>query len=179
MSTYIAPVRDMLFAMDELAQLDQILALPGCEDCSRDVATADGFTEAYRRFVDNGWNAMPSDPEFGGQGLPALVSTPVLEMWKASNMAFSLYPNDQAAASASAVPYLHLFGIVAGGWMMARQAEAARSRLGASATDDDFYRAKLATADFYTDQVLPHAGALKHAVVRGAESQRAGEVMLG
>jgi alkylation response protein AidB-like acyl-CoA dehydrogenase len=594
MSTYIAPVRDMLFAMDELAQLDQILALPGCEECSRDVAeaildeagkfatevlapinaqgdrqgckwsagevaTAEGFREAYRRFIENGWNAMPSDPEFGGQGLPALVSTPVLEMWKASNMAFSLcqmltlgaveaiahhgsdeqkraylpqmvsgswtgtmnltepqagsdlsavatravpqdthyritgtkifitwgehdmaenivhlvlarlpdapsgvkgislflvpkflvnadgslgrrndlvcasiehkmgihgsptavmaygenegaigylvgepnrgleymftmmnharlnvglegvaiserayqqalgyareriqgrvvgrgaerlpivhhpdvrrmlmsmksrieamrglayfvagamdrarrhpdaeqrrqsqalvdllipvvkgwcteqsieiastgiqvhggmgfieetgacqhlrdarittiyegttgiqandlvgrkivrdggaavkalieqmrsthtvlsgierltglarsfetgiaaleeatgwmlgtFPNDQAAASASAVPYLHLFGIVAGGWMMARQAEAARSRLGSSATDDDFYRAKLATADFYADQVLPHALALEHAVVRGAESQRAGEVMLG
>ena len=33
---------------------------------------------------------MPADTEFGGQGLPNLVSTPVQEMWKASNMAFSL-----------------------------------------------------------------------------------------
>jgi alkylation response protein AidB-like acyl-CoA dehydrogenase len=33
---------------------------------------------------------MPAAVEFGGQGLPTLVSTAVLEMWKASNHAFSL-----------------------------------------------------------------------------------------
>ena len=34
--------------------------------------------------------ACPQAREFGGQGMPTLVSTAVLEMWKASNMAFSL-----------------------------------------------------------------------------------------
>jgi alkylation response protein AidB-like acyl-CoA dehydrogenase len=33
---------------------------------------------------------MPAAPEFGGQGMPKLLSTAVLEMWKSSNMAFSL-----------------------------------------------------------------------------------------
>src|SRR5678815_198995 len=33
---------------------------------------------------------MPAAVEFGGQGMPTLLSTAVLEMWKASNMAFSL-----------------------------------------------------------------------------------------
>ena len=125
MTTYVAPVRDMLFAMKELAGLDEIAALPGNEEASADlveaildeagkfasevlapinaqgdrqgckcadgvVTTADGFREAYEAFCANGWNAMPASPEFGGQGLPTLVSTPVLEMWKSSNMAFSL-----------------------------------------------------------------------------------------
>ena len=35
---------------------------------------------------------MPAGTEFGGQGMPTLLSTAVLEMWKSSNMAFSLCP---------------------------------------------------------------------------------------
>ena len=54
------------------------------------VTAADGFKEAYASFCETGWNAMPARTEFGGQGLPTLVSTAVLEMWKSSNMAFSL-----------------------------------------------------------------------------------------
>src|SRR5574343_192831 len=54
------------------------------------VTAADGFKEAYASFCETGWNGMPASPEFGGQGLPTLVSTAVLEMWKSSNMAFSL-----------------------------------------------------------------------------------------
>ena len=54
------------------------------------VHSADGFKEAYAQFCETGWNGMPASPEFGGQGLPTAVSTAVLEMWKSSNMAFSL-----------------------------------------------------------------------------------------
>jgi len=54
------------------------------------VRAADGFREAYARFCEAGWHGMPAAPAFGGQGLPTLVSTAVMEMWKASNMAFSL-----------------------------------------------------------------------------------------
>ena len=51
-----------------------------------------GFKEAYSQFVDNGWNALSCNPEHGGQGLPKVVSAAVQEMWKSSNMAFSLCP---------------------------------------------------------------------------------------
>jgi len=51
-----------------------------------------GFKEAYRQFIEGGWNAVSFEPEFGGQGLPKLLSAAVQEMWKASNMAFSLCP---------------------------------------------------------------------------------------
>ena len=51
-----------------------------------------GFKEAYTQFAENGWTALACSPEFGGQGLPKLISTAVNEMWKSANMAFSLCP---------------------------------------------------------------------------------------
>jgi len=51
-----------------------------------------GFKEAYRQFVEGGWAALPLEPEWGGQGLPKLVSTPVTEMVTSANMSFSLCP---------------------------------------------------------------------------------------
>ena len=56
------------------------------------VTTAPGFKDAYKLFCETGWNAMPFDPEYGGQGLPALVTMAVHEMWKSANMAFGLCP---------------------------------------------------------------------------------------
>jgi len=127
MSEYIAPLKDIRFVMQDLAGLDQVVSLPGCEEASPDVvdaileeaakfsgevlsplnrvgdrdgakwkdtvvSTSPGFKEAYRQFVDNGWNGIGCDPEFGGQGLPKLLSTAVSEMWKSANHAFSLCP---------------------------------------------------------------------------------------
>jgi alkylation response protein AidB-like acyl-CoA dehydrogenase len=49
---------------------------------------------ASRRHTGNsskvGWHAMPASPDIGGQGLRALVSSAVAEMWKSANLAFSL-----------------------------------------------------------------------------------------
>jgi len=56
------------------------------------VQTAPGFKDAYLRYCANGWNGLTKNPEFGGQGLPQLVATPVEEMWHAANMAFDLCP---------------------------------------------------------------------------------------
>ena len=56
------------------------------------VSTASGWKDAYRQFCESGWAALAADPDFGGQGLPKLLSTAVMEMWKSANMAFSLCP---------------------------------------------------------------------------------------
>ena len=56
------------------------------------VTTPKGFKQAYRQFVEGGWNALPLEAEWGGQGLPKLVATPVNEMWISANMSFSLCP---------------------------------------------------------------------------------------
>ncbi len=56
------------------------------------VTTAPGFKEAYWQFVNGGWGNIMAPPEFGGQGLPGLLSTPVEEMWGSANIAFKLCP---------------------------------------------------------------------------------------
>jgi alkylation response protein AidB-like acyl-CoA dehydrogenase len=56
------------------------------------VRTPEGFKEAYRHYVEGGWNALPFAPEHGGQGLPMALATAVLEMWNSANMGFALCP---------------------------------------------------------------------------------------
>jgi 3-(methylthio)propanoyl-CoA dehydrogenase len=56
------------------------------------VRTPPGFKEAYRRYAEGGWNALPFEPAHGGQGLPVALSTAVLEMWNSANMGFALCP---------------------------------------------------------------------------------------
>ena len=132
--TYVAPVNDMLFVINELADFKAVRALPGCDEIDTDlvsavleeagkfggevlaavnaagdqrgsihengvVRTPDGFCEAYAQFVEGGWNGVPFEAEWGGQGLPWLLSTAVSEVWTAANMAFGLCPMlTQAAA---------------------------------------------------------------------------------
>src|SRR5712672_524065 len=87
------------------------------------VTTPKGFKEAYRQFVEAGWNALQAPSEHGGQGLPKVVSTPVVEMWKSANLSFSLV----TMLTAGAVEALILRGteqqktqylpkMIAGGW---------------------------------------------------------------
>jgi len=66
---------------------------------------------------------------------------------------------------AGAVPYLMLWGYTAGGWMMAKAA-----LIAAQKTDDPFYAAKLVTARYYADHVLPKTSAYKHEVTSGGAS---------
>jgi len=56
------------------------------------VTTPKGFKEAYRQFIEGGWNALQFPAQYGGQGLPKLVAAPVMEMWDAANLSFSLCP---------------------------------------------------------------------------------------
>jgi 3-(methylthio)propanoyl-CoA dehydrogenase len=57
-----------------------------------EVTTPTGWRAAYRQFVDGGWNALSCPPEYGGQGVPRLVSALVEEMWNAANVSFALCP---------------------------------------------------------------------------------------
>ncbi len=127
MSTYVAPLKDMRFVMQELAGLAEVGKLPGFEEATPDtvdaileeaskfssqvldplnysgdvegskwddgaVRTPKGFKEAYRKYVEGGWGALPFDAAHGGQGLPKLVATAVEEMLTSANMSFSLCP---------------------------------------------------------------------------------------
>jgi acyl-CoA dehydrogenase len=75
-------------------------------------------------------------------------------------------PNAALAASAN---YMMLTGYVCGGWQMARAALAARAGLAAGG-HEGFCRAKIATARFYAEQILPKASALSTVVTSGAST---------
>jgi 3-(methylthio)propanoyl-CoA dehydrogenase len=127
MADYIAPLADMRFALDTIAGLPQLAALPDFAHAAPDlvdavmagaaklaseviaplnvvgdkqgsrlengvVRTPDGFKEAYRAYVDGGWNALAFDEAIGGQGLPRALNICVTEMWTSASMAWALNP---------------------------------------------------------------------------------------
>jgi alkylation response protein AidB-like acyl-CoA dehydrogenase len=71
------------------------------------------------------------------------------------------------AAYAGSVPYLMLAGNLVAGWQLARALLVAEDAL---ATDKAFMEAKIATARFYAEHILPRTGALRTAIVEGADS---------
>ena len=77
------------------------------------------------------------------------------------------YKQDVRAASVGAVPFLWLFGIVAGGWQMARAALVAQGKIDGG-DDDPFYAAKIFTTRFFADHQLTRADGLAATVVEGA-----------
>lgn len=64
----------------------------GCKLENGVVRTPAGFKEAYDQMVEGGWAALGANPEYGGQGLPHMVSTMVEEMMCSTNMSFGMYP---------------------------------------------------------------------------------------
>ena len=81
------------FAEGVLAPLNRKGDQEGCTwSPDNTVKTPDGFRDAYRQMVEAGWTALGSDPAYGGQGLPAVVSTAFAEMQSGANMAFGMYP---------------------------------------------------------------------------------------
>ena len=75
------------------------------EGCTRhpdgSVTTPKGFKEAYKQYAENGWGTLSMPEEFGGQGLPHVVSTAFTEFLSSANMAFGMYPGLTAGAISS------------------------------------------------------------------------------
>jgi hypothetical protein len=77
--------------------------------------------------------------------------------------------NDPRDALAGATPYLRMFSLVTAGWLMARQSLAARGALAAGTADREMAEAKLATAVFFCEQLLPAVHGLAPAALAGAD----------
>ncbi|WOK37142.1 acyl-CoA dehydrogenase C-terminal domain-containing protein [Sphingomonas sp. C3-2] len=86
-------------------------------------------------------------------------------MWLLQNAMAN--PNN---AGAAAVPYMHILGIVSVGLMWLRMAKAASAALAGDPADKGYYEAKLVTARFYGERMLPDAGALRRKIEGGADS---------
>ncbi len=77
-------------------------------------------------------------------------------------------------AGAAATDYLRLFGLTALAYLWTRMAEVSLPKVGAD-DSDGFYAAKVATARFYMQRLLPQTGALFASIMAGGKSMMAFE----
>ena len=125
--TYKAPLKDMLFDIKHLANIDQIAQIPGFEDAGYDTAeavleecakfnegvlsplnwegdknpssfqsgvvtTTPGFKQAFKQYVEGGWQGLQHPVDVGGQNLPKTIGAACGEMANSANMSFALCP---------------------------------------------------------------------------------------
>lgn len=57
-----------------------------------EVETTPGFKEAFAEFARSGWQGLQHSSEWGGQGLPKLLSAATTEALNAANLSFALCP---------------------------------------------------------------------------------------
>ena len=81
------------FVENELFPLNVVGDKQGCtRHADGSVTTPEGFKEAYQAYVEAGWGTLSAPVEYGGQGLPHVVSRAFEEYMSSSNMAFGMYP---------------------------------------------------------------------------------------
>jgi alkylation response protein AidB-like acyl-CoA dehydrogenase len=156
--SYIAPVKDMLFNIQHLANIEQIAKIPAFEDAGFDTAQAvleeaakfnegvlsplnwegdknpsslkdgvvtatPGFKNAFKQFVEGGWQGLQHPVENGGQGLPKTIGAACIEMVNSANMSFALCPllSDGAieallTAGSDELKAIYLDKLVSGQW---------------------------------------------------------------
>jgi 3-(methylsulfanyl)propanoyl-CoA dehydrogenase len=94
------------FGAEVLAPLNRAGDIEGSKLENGVVTTPTGFADAYRAFVEGGWNGVANDPDYGGQGLPTLVATATAEIWATANFSFSLC----SVLTQAGVALLHSYG---------------------------------------------------------------------
>ena len=80
------------FAENELAPLNQSGDEQGCTWSEDGVKTPEGFPDAYKKYVENGWPALAASPDDGGQGMPNLLAMSITEMVGSANWSWGMYP---------------------------------------------------------------------------------------
>ena len=156
--SYKAPVKDMLFNIQHLANIEQIAKIPAFADAGFDTAQAvleeaakfnegvlsplnwegdknpsslkegvvtatPGFKNAFKQFVEGGWQGLQHPVECGGQGLPKTIGAACIEMVNSANMSFALCPllSDGAieallTAGSDELKAIYLEKLVSGQW---------------------------------------------------------------
>ncbi len=118
--------------LEEAAKYTEYILTPlnrvgDAEGCTRkpdgSVTTPTGFKDAFRQIVEGGWIGISAPPEFGGQGLPMIMTQLVNEFLCSANMAFAMYPGLTQGAIAALIAHgspeqkkLYLPKLVAGEW---------------------------------------------------------------
>lgn len=80
------------YAEGVLEPINRIGDQEGCRLADGVVTTPTGWKDAYKAWVEGGWQGLPAPSEAGGMGLPSLLHAACMDMWGAGNMAFMLGP---------------------------------------------------------------------------------------
>ena len=111
------------FAADRIAPMNRMADKAGATFKDGKVTTPPGWKDLYHDWAGAGWNGLASSPDFGGQGLPALVSAACNEIWNSASAAFGLGPIltqgaiEALSAHASAdLQAIYLPKLVSGEW---------------------------------------------------------------
>ena len=107
-----------------LTPLNRIGDTEGCKrSADGSVTTPTGFKDAFRQIVEGGWIGISAPPEFGGQGLPMVMTQLVNEFLCSANMAFAMYPGLTQGAIAALIAHgtaeqqaAYLPKMIAGEW---------------------------------------------------------------
>ena len=86
--------------LEEMAKFAQNVTLPinrsgdeeGATYNNGEVTTPAGFKEAFKQYAEGGWIGLGADEEWGGQGMPKMLTVLSDEMLFATNPSFLLYP---------------------------------------------------------------------------------------
>ena len=74
-----------------ISPLNQSGDQQGCQFRDGVVSTPKGFKEAYATYAKGGWPGLTGDVDYGGQGMPKMLSALIEEMTFAANSSFALY----------------------------------------------------------------------------------------
>jgi alkylation response protein AidB-like acyl-CoA dehydrogenase len=101
----------------------------------------------------------------------ANFATALTTLAEATNWIFEHGLSDPQQALSAATPYLRMFGLTVGGWLMERQALAALDALAGDTDPDekDLHQQKLVVARFYGEHLLPQVSGLLPAVTAGKD----------
>ncbi|MDY0884233.1 acyl-CoA dehydrogenase [Dongia soli] len=108
--------------------------------------------------------ALKVDSDLEMQVLSTHLEPTLTALSRATEHLLKLGEQEIGSALAGASPYLELFGLVLGGWLLAKSTLAARQ------SRDPILDEKLAVTQFYMTNQLPQALGLEIAIVSGAES---------
>jgi alkylation response protein AidB-like acyl-CoA dehydrogenase len=112
------------FCEEVLVPLNRVGDVEGCRrNVDGSVTTPKGFKEAYGQMVEGGWIGISAPAEYGGQGLPSVLTTIVNEFLGSANMAFTMYPGLTQGAIAAILAHgsdeqkaTYLPNMVSGKW---------------------------------------------------------------
>ncbi len=112
------------FAAERIAPLRDTGDKNGATLSDGVVTTAPGWKALYRDWIEGGWNALTGSTDYGGQGLPMMLSVAVSEMWNSGTLAFAIAPTLTMGAvealekhASQELKDIYLAKLISGEWM--------------------------------------------------------------